>query len=257
MSQLKVSVGPGKPNIKSDVLLLQKLLNANGSGIQKEPLKLDGVFGPKTAADVLAYQALVLGIKRPDGVVDPGERTIRSLVRGSQQPGQSAGRAAAVIGLVKGNPAPARPPEVEAFIEFALPAARKVKRDWGIPVAMVLAQSGLTTGWGKHVKNNAYFGMQGKVQKTDPGNFALFEVVEGKRLRVKPAIRAYRDYADSADDYGRFLSETPRFRRAFRDQDDPIRFAETVSSIGSVNNPQNAEILTRMIKSYALDEFDR
>jgi type VI secretion system secreted protein VgrG len=122
---------------------------------------------------------------------------------------------------------------------------------------MVLAQSGLTTGWGKHVKNNAYFGMQGKVQKTDPGNFALFEVVEGKRLRVKPAIRAYRDYADSADDYGRFLSETPRFRRAFRDQDDPIRFAETVSSIGSVNNPQNAEILTRMIKSYALDEFDR
>jgi len=205
----------------------------------------------------LAYQALVLGIKRPDGVVDPGERTIRSLMCGSQQQGQSAGRAAAVVGLVKGNPLPARPPEVEAFIEFALPTARKVKRDWGVPIAMVLAQSGLTTGWGKHVKDNAYFGMQGKVQRSDAGNFALFEVVEGKRLRVKPAFRAYRDYADSADDYGRFLSETPRFRRAFREQDDPIRFAETISSIGSVNDPQNSEILTRMIRCYALDEYDR
>ncbi len=101
MSQLKVSVGPGKPNLKADVLLV-KLLNCAGSALQTEPLKLDGIFGPKTAADILAYQALVLGMRRPNGVVDPGERTIRSLMRGERE-GRSVGRAAAVVGLVRGE----------------------------------------------------------------------------------------------------------------------------------------------------------
>ena len=256
MSQLKVSVGPGKPNLKADVLLVQKLLNASGAGVQNEPLKLDGQFGPKTAADILAYQALVLGIRRPDGVVDPGERTVRSLLRGAQQ-SLSAGRAAAVAGLIRGGENLARPSHVKAFIDFALPAARKVKREWGVPIAMVLAQSGLMTGWGKHVNQNAYFGIQGKKRSTDTSNFTPFEVVEGKRLRVKSAFRAYVDYADAADDYGRFLAETPRYRVAFRDQKDPVKFAETVALIGSASSPQNSQLLTRIIRSYSLDEYDR
>lgn len=264
MSQLKVSVGPGKPNLKADVLLVQKLLNAAGSALQTEPLKLDGIFGPKTAADILAYQALVLGMRRPNGVVDPGERTIRSLMRGERE-GRSVGRAAAVVGLVRGNTQhntqpntqTSRPVEVQAFIDFALPASRDVKRHWGVPVALLLAQSGLTTGWGRHVKENAYFGIQGKREAPSSGQIASFEVVEGKRIKLKPTFRAYSDYHDSADDYGKLLAQNPRYRRAFIYQDDPIRFAETISLIWSMDDPQNAELLTRIIRSYGLDEYDR
>jgi len=257
LSQLKVSVGPGKPNLRADVLLVQKLLNANGSKTQAEPLKLDGEFGPKTAADILAYQALVLGIHRPNGVVDPGERTIRSLMRGALER-QSIGQAAAVVGLVKtGAEKAARPPEVQAFIDFALPTARRVKNFWGVPIALVLAQAGLTTGWGKHVKANAYFGIQGKREKPRAGNFAGFEVVEGKRLRAKPMFRAYVDFADAADDYGRFLSETQRYRSAFGNVNDPVRFAEAIALIWSGDNSQTADLVSRIIRSYRLDEYDR
>ncbi len=257
MSLLKVSVGPGKPNLKPDVLLVQKLLNSSSSRLQAEPLKLDGIFGPKTAADILAYQALVLGMRRPDGVVDPGEKTIRSLMRGGEPLGSSAGRASAVVGLATALGQQLRPPEVQSFIDFALPAAQKAKRDWRVPVSLLLAHAGLTTGWGKHVTGNAYFGIQGKRQSSDLRNFAGFEVVEGKRLRIKSAFRAYNDFADSADDFARFLSETPRYQRAFADLHDPLRFAETVSSIWSAEHPQTASLVTRIIRSYHLDEYDR
>jgi hypothetical protein len=257
LSQLKVSVGPGKPNLKPDVLLVQKLLNNNSSRLQAEPLKLDGVFGPKTAADILAYQALVLGMRRPDGVIDPGERTIRSLMRGGESQGSSAGRAAAVVGLATSRGQHLRPSEVQSFIDFALPAAKKVKREWRVPISLLLAHSGLTTGWGKHVTANAYFGIQGKRQSADMRNFAGFEVVEGKRLRIKSVFRAYNDFADSADDFARFLCETPRYQRAFSDLHDPLRFAETVSSIWSADHPQTASLVTRIIRSYRLDEYDR
>jgi len=257
LSQLKVSVGPGKPNFKTDVLLVQRLLNANGSRTQGEPLKLDGKYGPKTAADILAYQALVLGIRRPDGVVDPGERTIRSLMRGASQE-QSIGEAAAVVGLVRtGTEKEARPSEVQAFVDFALPVARKVKSVWGVPIALVLAQAGLTTGWGKHVKANAYFGIQGKREKSKAGNFAAFEVVDGKRLRAKPIFRAYVDFAEAANDYGRFLAESQRYRSTFSGVSDPIRFAESISLIWSGDKTQTADLVSRIIRSYRLDEYDR
>ena len=57
---------------------------------------------------------------------------------------------------------------------------------------------------GKHVKNNAYFGIKGKSPTGNSTSFGTTEVINGKVIHIKDTFRAYADYAESADDYGRF-----------------------------------------------------
>ncbi|RYG80595.1 MAG: peptidoglycan-binding protein, partial [Alphaproteobacteria bacterium] len=67
-TDLKSAVGPGKPNLREDVELVQSLLNKQKGA---PPLKQDGRFGPQTAKAITAYQLKVLDRAKPDGVVDP------------------------------------------------------------------------------------------------------------------------------------------------------------------------------------------
>ena len=40
-----------------------------------------------------------------------------------------------------------RPANVQRFIDLALPVAKEVRRQWGVPVSVCLAQGGLESGW--------------------------------------------------------------------------------------------------------------
>ena len=74
------AVGPGCPNERRDVELVQFFLNAVSKpggglpGIQpagETPLNVDGIFGPKTAAYIKNYQAAGAGQAYVDGKVSP------------------------------------------------------------------------------------------------------------------------------------------------------------------------------------------
>jgi peptidoglycan hydrolase-like protein with peptidoglycan-binding domain len=73
------SVGRGGTNDPQDVGIVQKLLNYVGQwqGIPEEPLKVDGIVGPKTLAAILAFQKRFC--KVADGRVDANKQTIRTL----------------------------------------------------------------------------------------------------------------------------------------------------------------------------------
>ena len=78
-------VGWGCKNQKDDVMLVQLLLRRHytyrsNMGLSTKPaliLKVDGIFGDKTAAAIETYQRH--GGTLVDGKVDPGRTTIRSL----------------------------------------------------------------------------------------------------------------------------------------------------------------------------------
>ncbi|QNE32477.1 DUF3380 domain-containing protein [Sphingomonas sp. NBWT7] len=100
------AVGPARPNRAPDVRTVQQLLNrAGGHQIR---LKVDGLFGPRTAAAISRYQANVLRFRRPDGVVDPGGPTLRMLGR---QPGGNTTRSRPIP---RRTPAPPPRPSVSA-----------------------------------------------------------------------------------------------------------------------------------------------
>lgn len=74
------SVGKGGVNLKDDVSIVQELLNRSilpPSAL----LSVDGIVGIKTIRAIETYQRNKVGIKLPDGLIEPGKKTWASLSR--------------------------------------------------------------------------------------------------------------------------------------------------------------------------------
>ncbi len=83
-TSIRGSVGRGGVNSRADVTTVQSLLNAKIQQIAPlAALKVDGVVGPKTIGAIERYQKMVVGFPMPDGRVDPGGKTITSLLSGA------------------------------------------------------------------------------------------------------------------------------------------------------------------------------
>jgi type VI secretion system secreted protein VgrG len=173
-------------------------------------------------------------------VVDPNGATLRSLT-GSQHAGTQH----------------SAPPYVTAFINMALPTARAVKAKWGVPIAVTIAQSAQETGWGRKVIQNAYFGVKGHAPDGNSAKFGTTEVVNGKVIHMKAQFRAYTDYADAADDYGRLLSEKSRYQGAFAYKNTPLKFVEEIARAGYATDPNYEKDLKSIINSNHLDQYDK
>lgn len=79
MQLIKKSVGKGGTNDESDAKAVQELLNKfmKLGGYQK--LGVDGKVGKLTIEAISAFQKNVMGMKRPDGLVEPGRDTLKKL----------------------------------------------------------------------------------------------------------------------------------------------------------------------------------
>ncbi len=242
MNWIVNAVGPGKPNLRGDVLTLQKLLNARiGRLIPLRPLKEDGVFGPATARAIAAFQARVVKLERPDSVVEPDGPTMHALAGGAK------------IKAATGAPAD----YVTKFIAMALPAARKVKAKWGVPVSVVIAQSAQETGWGRNVKNNAYFGVKGATAGGKTARFGTTEVVGGKVVHIQANFRAYKDYEEAAEDYGKVLAENSRYSKCFEFKNDPVRFVQELARAGYATDPNYGGEIISIIQGNGLEKYDK
>jgi hypothetical protein len=84
MKTIVASVGRGGLNRTEDVLLVQALLNRHIQAPQR-PLVVDGVMSSRTITAIEAFQRRVVNIHRPDGRIDPGDRTMAALARQVEQ----------------------------------------------------------------------------------------------------------------------------------------------------------------------------
>ncbi|WKE65322.1 glucosaminidase domain-containing protein [Gallaecimonas kandeliae] len=238
MVKINGSVGYQGKNQKGDVKAVQQLLNRHLKempGIRK--LAEDGVAGGLTVQAIKAFQTRVMKMVRPDGRVDPQGKTLSLLNKASG---------------VK-----ARPANVSAFIDKTLPAAKAVKDRYGVPISVLMAQAALESGWGRHVKDNAYFGIKAHKTAGATTTFKTTEFVNGKQISISDQFRAYTDFRESALDYGKFLTENPRYKTAFLYKNDPLKFADQLQAAGYATDPQYAKKLKTVITTYHLDDYDK
>ena len=81
MATITGSVGKNASNFRSDVRVVQTLINRQiGKLAPLRPLAVDGVAGTFTLAAIEEYQKRVLRLTAPDGIVEPGRRTMRALL---------------------------------------------------------------------------------------------------------------------------------------------------------------------------------
>jgi hypothetical protein len=149
-----------------------------------------------------------------------------------------------------------RPENVQKFLDMASEAAMSTASKWGVPASVLLAQSALESGWGLHVKNNAYFGIKGKSPSGNSVSFGTTEVINGKVIHINDTFRAYADFAESADDYGRFLNDNKRYKTAFPYTKQPNKFITEVANAGYATDPNYASKLIHLMGRYDLYEFD-
>ena len=84
MPEMKItkSVGRGKsPNRREDVRVVQTLLNNHAKDLGIQRVVVDGIAGEELFRAIEAFQKEAVGTRKPDGIVDPGHKTMKTLLR--------------------------------------------------------------------------------------------------------------------------------------------------------------------------------
>lgn len=87
------SVGKGGVNDLADVIVVQHLLNDWLDATGQPALNPDGDCGTRTITAITAYQAQVVGLPKPDGLVTPGGKTWTALASGQGSAASLSGAA--------------------------------------------------------------------------------------------------------------------------------------------------------------------
>ena len=143
-----------------------------------------------------------------------------------------------------------------AFIASCLDAARDVKQKYSVPIAVLIAQAALESGWGQHVVQNAYFGIKGHAPTGNSVAFQTTEVIGGQVIHEAQTFRAYTSFADAADDYGRFLTTNPRYAGCFHYANDPVNFVQTLAAAGYATDPHYASKVVAVMRGHNLIAYD-
>ncbi len=107
MVSITSSVGKGGSNKSSDVKRIQALINQCMQLLAPlKPLKVDGLIGNKTITAITEFQRKVVGMRLPDGRVDPGGNTLGKMNKSSKDGGMgnAAGVASSAMATAANNP---------------------------------------------------------------------------------------------------------------------------------------------------------
>jgi putative chitinase len=136
------SVGRGGRNDLADVTIFQILFNLNRGhfpeGLAPDELKPDGRIGPNTINAIKSYETSVMRQMESDGILAPGDATVKALLRGLE-PGPSKPKLAIVL-----------PTSLPERIDTFFPGLTKGMTRYGITsnlqMAHFIAQIGLESG---------------------------------------------------------------------------------------------------------------
>lgn len=149
----------------------------------------------------------------------------------------------------------------QEFIEELYPFAKEVENKTGIDARLMLAQSALETGWGKHpiLKQDGspsfnLFGIKANAAwQGDATNITTTEFRGGIAMKEQASFRAYASYASSFDDYATFLQSNSRYQEALSVSDQPKAFAKELQSAGYATDPNYAEKIGSIVDRYFED----
>lgn len=224
------------------VQLLQRELRAAGFN----PGPVDGDFGPRTRAAVIALQRARHLIV--DGIVGP--QTWGSLLNDKYKPGGSTPSTGGVSGSV--------PKTGNAFIDSIAAGAVATQKKYGVPASVTIAQAILESGWGKSsltTKAFNYFGMKG----TGPAGSVTVptkEYVNGHWITINAAFRRYHNAAESMEDHGRLLATSSYYKKAMAVRNDPRAFANALTGVYATA-PNYGATLIQLMNQYNLYRFNQ
>ena len=185
-----------------------------------------------------------------------------------EQPGPTKERLAAIqsAGQSASTESTSRQPAYwespEQFVEAILPHAREAADELGVSPKVLVAQSALETGWGKHIPHDDngrashnFFGIKAdRGWDGDRQVHGTLEFESGSLVRKQAAFREYDSMAASFNDFARFIRDNPRYGQALEARNDPEQFARELQQAGYATDPQYADKLISIMNSPALKD---
>lgn len=164
-----------------------------------------------------------------------GARTIRAMLNGKTRMPDGA----------EGTPA--------GFVSkmWNTPQLHDVAKELGVKPEYIIAQAALESGWGKHIKGNALFGIKGEGQ-----TFTTHEYIDGKKVVMDDSFRAYDSWGESIKDYGELLKSRSRYAGALNAKSGEDYFGGLKAG-GYATDPDYVKKLGRILESTHIQDAVR
>ena len=157
--------------------------------------------------------------------------------------------------------APFEPSSPAAFVRRMWPHAQEAARRLGVAPEVLIGQAAHETAWGKSVprfsdgrSSHNLFGI--KASRGWEGETvvnATFEFVGGVAVRQRDGFRAYPSYAESFNDYVRFLQVNPRYTEALDLVEDGSAYLRALQRAGYATDPNYARKILGLMNGPAFD----
>ena len=154
---------------------------------------------------------------------------------------------------------------IEEFVNTLIEPAKNAAKALGVDAQVLLAQSALETGWGKHIMKDqtgqsshnmfgikASRGWQGKTV-----NVQTVEYEAGIAQKRQATFRAYDNYEDSFNDYVQFLRQNPRYAETLSNVDSNEAFVKGLQKAGYATDPAYAKKIMSILGREQLSSIER
>ncbi len=150
---------------------------------------------------------------------------------------------------------------VQEFVETLLPHAKVAAKIIGIDPKVLLAQSALETGWGKHiaqhetgVSSHNLFGI--KSDKKWDGDRILsqtLEYVDNQAQKIKASFKSYDSYLESFIDYVN-LVKNKRYEKALENTQDPKAYLTELHQAGYATDPNYVDKIMAIYEKFSAEK---
>jgi flagellar protein FlgJ len=204
--------------------------------------------------------------RQGEGFALPERRAIRSALETAAAAGalaadfdaeafwETVDSAALAVADTRTFPAQTRPlPDFDGtpatFVNALLPLAEKVGAELGVDSRVLLAQAALETGWGQKLiarddgrSSYNFFNIKaGANWRGDTVTVSTVEYRNGVALRERALFRAYETPEQSFTDYAQLIANSPRYRQALAQADDPAAYIRALKQAGYATDPRYAD----------------
>jgi len=148
----------------------------------------------------------------------------------------------------------------KAFIDDVWPHALRAAEVLGVDADVLVAQSALETGWGKHTPKHAdgsssfnLFGIKADQRwQGDKLEITTREYRHGVMQQEQAKFRAYESTSQAFEDYTHFILDNPRYQQALEHAYDGESYAHELHKAGYATDPDYARKINRIRNDEAI-----
>ena len=152
--------------------------------------------------------------------------------------------------------------QADSFVKDLWPHAQKAASKLGVSTDVLVAQSALETGWGKHTMKNSdgsvafnLFGI--KASSGWAGQSVTHNTLEfrqGAMQQESASFRAYDSVADSLDDYVSFVTTRPRYAQALNHGGSDTHYVKGLQQAGYATDPAYADKINNILNGHTFKQ---